>query len=139
MFGDDQGENAMRRGPVVLVALAIVVLFGLSLYGICGSRSDVVACVRDVAIIVLMLETFVVTLLLLVIVLLFGQLVATIREEIVPILNSAKRTVDTVQGTTTFVTNTLVAPLISIAGMGSGLRGTLMALLAHRKKGGTPK
>ena len=126
----------MQRATVVLVALAIIAILVLSVYGICGTSSSVVAfvaCVRDVAIIILMLETFVVTLLLLIIVLLFGQLVATIRHEILPILNSAKRTVDAVQGTTTFVTETLVAPLISIAGFGSGLRGTFLALLGRVK------
>ncbi len=127
----------MRTAILVLLALVIIAAFILALYGICGSRSDVVACVRDVAIIILMLETFVVTLLLLLIVVLFGMLVTTVRNEIIPILKSAKHTVDTVQGTTTFVSDTLVSPLISLVGFGSGIKGTLSALASRMKKGGS--
>jgi hypothetical protein len=50
-----------------------------------------------------------------------------------PILASAKRTVDTVQGTTTFVSDTLVAPLIGIAGFGSAIKGTANALFNRKK------
>lgn len=125
----------MQRAAVIVVLLVILVLLGLGLYAACGQAPEgqLVACVRDVAIIVLVLETFVVTLLMLVLVLLFSQLVTTIRQEIMPILRSAKRTVDTVQGTTTFVTDSVVAPIISAAGLVSGVRHTLMTLISRGK------
>jgi hypothetical protein len=123
----------MQRIGIVLVILLIVAVLGLSLYGVCGQTENKLACVRDVAIIVLVLETFVGTLLLALIVLLFGRLVSTIQNEVMPILASAKRTVDTVQGTTTFVSDTLVAPLIGIAGFGSAIKGTANALFNRKK------
>lgn len=133
----------MQRVGVVLVILLTVALLGLGLYGACGSnttKTEVVGCVRDVAIVVLVLETFVVTLLLALIVLLFGRIISTIQDEIMPILHSAKHTVDTVQGTTTFVSDAFVAPLIGIAGFGSAIKGTVGALFNRKhasKKGGT--
>ena len=123
----------MQRFWIVLVILLIVALMGLGLYGVCGSR-DGLQCLRDIAIIVLVLETFVVTVLMAVIVLLFGRLVSTIQNAVTPIMESAKRTVDTVQGTTTFVSDTLVAPLIGLAGFGAALKGTVSALFSRRKK-----
>ena len=123
----------MQRFGIVLVILLIVAVFGLGLYAVCGNTSGTLACVRDVAIIILVLETFVVTLLLLVIVLLFARLVSTIQDEVLPILKSAKHTVDTVQGTTTFVSDAFVAPLIGIAGFGSGIKGNVTALFSRKK------
>ncbi len=127
----------MQRSGIVLVTLLLVALLCLGLYAACGSSPttpEVVQCVRDVAIIILMLETFVVTILLLLIVRLFAHLVSTIHDEVLPILASAKRTVDTVQGTTTFVSDSLVAPLIGIAGFGSAIKGTVMALFGRKQR-----
>ena len=123
----------MGRVAAVIVILLIVALLALGLYGVCGTSDDGLRCLRDVAIIVLVLETFVVTLLLALIVLLFGRLVTTIHDEVTPVLQSAKRTVDTVQGTTTFVSDTIVAPLVGLAGLGAGIKGTLGAILGRRK------
>jgi hypothetical protein len=123
----------MQRFWIVLVILLIVALIGLGLYGVCGFRDDSLQCLRDIAIIVLVLETFVVTILMALIVLLFGRLVSTVQNAVTPIMESAKRTVDTVQGTTTFVSDTLVAPLIGLAGFGSALKGTVSALFGRRK------
>jgi len=123
----------MQRALVAIALLVVLALIILGVYGVCGGHDDALRCVRDVAIIVLVLETFVVTLLLGLIVLLLGRLISTIQEEVTPVLQSAKRTVDTVQGTTTFVSDTLVGPLIGLAGMGAGVKRTLVALVARRK------
>lgn len=123
----------MQRFWVVVVILLVVALMGLALYGVCSPRDDGLQCLRDIAIIVLVLETFVVTILMALIVLLFGRLVSTVQNAVTPIMDSAKRTVDTVQGTTTFVSDTLVAPLIGMAGFGSAIKGTVGALFGRRK------
>jgi hypothetical protein len=124
----------MQRAAIVLVLLLIVAAIVAGLYGLCGSSSSALQCVRDVAIIVLVLETFVVTLLLALIVLLFGRLISTIQDQVMPVLHSAQRTAQTVEGTTKFVSDTVVAPLISLAGFAAGLRGTVAALLMRGRK-----
>ena len=126
----------MNRALAVILALALVGAMVFGLYAVCGSGgtpAGPLACLRDIAIVVLVLETFVVTLLLALIALLIGRLVTTLQEEIKPILNSAKQTANTVQGTTRFVADTVVNPIISLAGMGAGVRGTLLAIL-HRRR-----
>jgi hypothetical protein len=50
----------------------------------------------------------------------------------VPILSSAKRTAGTVQGATTLVADSLVAPLINVAGFGSAIKGTAHALFGRK-------
>ena len=124
----------MQRAGLVIVVVVVLALLGLGLYAVCGQSEDgTLSCLRDVAIIVLVLETFAVTILLAVIVLLFGRLITTIQQEVTPVLRSAKRTADTVQGTTAFVSDTFVAPLVGLAGFASGLKGTLLAILAGKK------
>jgi len=124
----------MQKLVVILVIIVVAALLVLGLYAACGSTEGQLQCVRDIAIIVLVLETFVVTLLMLLMVILFARLLSTIQNEVLPILNSAKRTVDTVQGTTTFVSDTLVSPLISIAGFTSAVKGTLGALVGRKQR-----
>ena len=126
----------MTRVLIALGVILLVAILVLAVYGACGISGSptYLTCVRDVAIIVLAVESFVVTLLLLVVVLLFGRLISLIQDEIEPVLKSAQRTAHVVQGTTTFVADSLVAPLISLAGLGAGLRGVVSGLLARRKK-----
>ncbi len=122
----------MKQFVAVAVAVLVVALIVLGLYGLCHTRDGLV-CLRDVAIITLALAAFAVTVLLLLIVVLFGRLISAIQEGVTPILASAKRTADTVQGTTAFVSDTVVAPLINIASLVGGTKGTLRALLSRKK------
>jgi hypothetical protein len=127
-------SNDMRQLGIAVVILVILALLVLSLYAVCGYNEGTLSCLRDVAIIVLVLETFVVTLLMALIVLIFGRLLKTIEDQVLPILHSAKNTADTVQGTTKFVSDTLVAPLIGIASFGSAIKGTMGALFNRRQR-----
>ena len=124
----------MQKVVAVIVVLLILALMVLGLYAVCGGDEKPLQCVRDIAIIVLVLETFVVTLLMALIVLLFGKLTSTIQDRVLPILESAQHTADAVKGTTTFVSDTLVAPLISMASFGSAVKGTVRALLMRRQR-----
>ena len=122
----------MKRAVAVVLALLIVALIVLGLYAACGNNEGTLTCVRDMAIIVLVLETSVVTLLMALIVILLGRLISMIQEQVLPVLESAKKTVQTVQGTTAFVSDSLVAPLIRIAGFGSAIKGTVRALFGRK-------
>lgn len=122
----------MKQFLGVAVVLLIVAVVFLGLYGLCHTRDGLV-CLRDVAIVTLAVASFAVTVLLLLIVLLFARLISAIQEGVEPILASAKRTVDTVQGTTSFVSDTVVAPLVSIAGLVGGTQGLIRALVSRRK------
>lgn len=122
----------MQGAAAVVLGLLIVALIVLGLYAACGNNEGTLTCVRDVAIILLVLETSVVTLLMALIGILSGRLISMTQEQVLPVLESAKKTVQTVQGTTTFVSDSLVAPLITIAGFGSAIKGTVRALFGRR-------
>ena len=86
------------------------------------------ASVRDFAIILLALESLVIGVVLVVLILEIRNLAKLLREEIKPILDSANETARTVRGTTSFVSETLVNPMIRISGFASGFLQALRIL-----------
>lgn len=90
------------------------------------------AFVRDLAIILLAIESLVVGVMLIVLVLEIRSLAKLLREEIKPILDSADETARTVRGTTTFVSETFVTPMVRASGFVSGIAQALR-ILTRRK------
>lgn len=90
--------------------------------------------VRDIAIIVLALESLVIGLFLILLMIQVRSLTKLLQEEVKPILDSANETASTVRGTTTFVSDTIVSPLIRATSLVSGLSTVLKALTRRRSK-----
>lgn len=88
--------------------------------------------VRDLAIILLALESLVIGIVLVVLILEIRNLAKLLREEIKPILDSADETVRTVRGTTSFVSATFVNPMIRVSGFASGVMQALRILTRRR-------
>lgn len=90
------------------------------------------AVVRDGAIILLALESLVIGILLIILIWQVMSLIKLLREEIKPILNSADETARTVRGTTAFVSETFVRPMIRVSGFASGVAQALRILAKRR-------
>jgi hypothetical protein len=86
------------------------------------------ASVRDLAIILLALESLVIGVVLVVLILEIRNLAKLLREEIKPILDSADETARTVRGTTSFVSETFVNPMIRASSFASGVMQALRIL-----------
>jgi hypothetical protein len=84
--------------------------------------------VRDLAIILLALESLVIGVVLVVVSLEIRNLAKLLREEIKPILDSANETARTVRGTTSFVSETFVNPMIRVSSFASGFLQALRML-----------
>lgn len=83
------------------------------------------AVVRDIAIVILALESIVIGALLVLTLLQIRTLVRILRDEIRPLLDSANQTMTTVKGTTQFVSKTVVNPLVRVT---SYTTGTIQAV-----------
>ncbi len=96
-----------------------------------------VAIIRDIAIIVLAVESLVVGALLIVLILQMRGLTRMLQEEVQPILESARETATTVRGTTVFVSDTFVKPLINAIGYASAANRVLsvLARMKGRRRG----
>ncbi len=92
------------------------------------------ATARDVAIIVLALESILVGILLIFLIFQLQGLIRLLREEIQPILDSINETASTVRGTTAFVSDTVVSPMMRIAGIISALRRIIDVLTRRRAR-----
>ncbi len=89
-----------------------------------------IAAVRDIAIIVLAVESIIIGIVLVLLLWQVRSLTRLLQEEIKPILDSAQETVGTIRGTTHLVSDTIVSPAVKIGGFASGVRRTLEVLLA---------
>ena len=77
---------------------------------------------RDIAIIVLCLESLIIGGLLIVLVLQTQRLLRLLQDELRPILSSLQETAGTVRGTTTIVSDYVVTPVARLASIWEGIR-----------------
>jgi hypothetical protein len=95
--------------------------------------SGIVATLRDVAIIFLALESIVIGIILVILIWEVRNLAKMLRQDIKPILQSADETARTVRGTTSFVSENFVTPLVRVSSFTSGVVEALR-IIAGRKK-----
>ena len=78
------------------------------------------AAVRDMAIVLLAVESLIIGVLLVVLLVQLRKLVQMLREEITPMLDSANETVNTVNGTVGFVSHHVVDPFVKVSSFVTG-------------------
>jgi hypothetical protein len=92
------------------------------------------AGVRDIAIILLAIESLVIGAILIVLIWEVRNLTKMLRTEVKPILRSADETVRTVRGTTTFVSENIVTPTVRVSSFLTGV-ATMLRILTRRRAG----
>jgi hypothetical protein len=85
--------------------------------------------VRDIAIIIIAVQTIVIGVLIAVLVWQIWRLVKIIQTELMPIIEDTQATISTVRGTTTFVSNNVIDPVITTNRRVAKWRATGMVLL----------
>ncbi len=96
-----------------------------------------VESLRDWAIVVLAALAVVQTLLIIALVLVLLRVTLLIKGKIGPVLDSARDTLGNVQGTSSFVSDTLVKPIIKVTSFTTGVRKALAIITRlSRPKGG---
>jgi len=87
------------------------------------------AAVRDIAIVLLALESIVIGVLLCLVLVQLRKLARLLREEIAPILDTTTEAVNTVHGTVDIVSQTVVNPLVKVKSFTTGTRAALRNLI----------
>ena len=90
------------------------------------------ADIRDVALVVLAVESIVIGLALVLTLLELRSLTRLLRDEIAPMLDTAKETVTIVRGTTDFVGESVVRPMSKVASMGSAAKRVAQIVLGNK-------
>lgn len=106
-------------GGIFLVVLLIGVIVLLA------SFPKATQVIRDIAIVFVAVETFLIGMALLVLVIQIEELIRVLRDEIQPLLRSVNDTASTVKGTTKFVSHNMVSPIIRVAGFTAGVTASL--------------
>ncbi len=88
--------------------------------------------IRDLAIVLLAVESLVIGIVLIILILEVRNLARLLRDEIKPILDSADETVRTVRGTTTFVSENLITPVVRVSSFATGVTQALRILVRRR-------
>ena len=135
--GPESEQSTDRRKiiGITIIVMVVLAIVGLTLYGMV-THPILTSILRDISIIVLALVTLIIGLFLIVLIFQLQSLIVLLRDEIRPILDSANETANTLRGTTTFVSDAVVTPLIQVASLASGVAQTLRTLAGtgHKAK-----
>ncbi len=124
---ENQGKNISKPSRTTIAIVVIVVLLILAglIYGIvtlASSQPEVTGQVRDIFLIVLALESLLVGVALIILVIQLAVLTNLIQNEVKPILATTKETVSTVKGTSKFISERAVKPIISVSSFFAGFQ-----------------
>jgi len=105
-----EAERQMRR-RMVLIGIGIAVIVVLILLGFAGMiAAGVIDEVRDIVIILLATESLVIGGVTLFLLYQMIMLITLLREELIPLIQSAQETVNSARGTTVYVSRKIVVP-----------------------------
>jgi hypothetical protein len=112
-----------RRAAGIIAAVVVVVLLmigGIVLLAL--SPESTTAKIRDIFIIIMALESLVLGVAVIVLIIQVATLINLLQNEIKPILDSTNETVNHLRGTTQFLSNNLVEPVLKLNEYLAGLR-----------------
>lgn len=92
-----------------------------------------IASVRDFFIILLALESLVVGILLALVLWQVWKLIKLLRQEIIPLLDTTKDSVDQVTNTSVFVSQSMAAPFVKMRAWAAGIREALRTARGNPK------
>ncbi|MEZ4709653.1 MAG: hypothetical protein R3A44_20760 [Caldilineaceae bacterium] len=88
----------------------------------------VTAYMRDIAIIIIAVQSIVIGALIAVLILQVWRLIKMVQTEIKPMIDDLQETIGTVRGTTTFVSDSIVQPVAKTSGYVAGMRTAIRVL-----------
>jgi amino acid permease len=112
---------------IILIALIIGAVFLLTL-----PTTDT-AKIRDIFIIVMALESLLIGLSLIILMVQLARLINLLQNEIKPIMESTQKTVNTLQGTTAFLSDNMVEPVMKLNEYLAALKSMLEVLRLTRR------
>jgi hypothetical protein len=119
-------ERAAKRTQLIIIAAAIgfLVILVVAIV-LMASYPGATQVVRDIAIVFVAVETFLIGLAMILLIFQIQVLIQVLRDEIQPLLRSVNDTASTVRGTTEFVSHNMVTPIIKASGFLAGVSRVL--------------
>ncbi len=130
------GLTGRQRLVLVVVALGLVAFIGLMVAGLIYLTQDPAkaANFRDIFIILMAFESLLIGLALIVLIVQIARLTSLLQNEVRPILQSTNETLNTLRGTTRFLSNNLVDPVVKANSSMAAFRRVLELLRIGRPR-----
>lgn len=117
----------------IVVGVLLLILFGAFIYWIVAGAASL-ADVRDISIVILAFLTGIMVILVALMVGLLVWLLLLVRDRAIPLLEKSLTTAETVKGTTAFVSESVVSPIIKMAGAVAGAKGMVQAFVGRQTR-----
>lgn len=128
-----KAQHQVRLWLVILIAVLVVLLLGTAIFFLFRANPAVTTQIRDIFIIVLSLEFMILGAALVTLIIQLAKLINLLQNEVKPILDATTETVNTLKGTTSFLSENLVEPVIKLNGYMAGLKKALDLMNIFRK------
>lgn len=133
--GAETGKWKWWAALAILITLLVVIAIGYGLYQLGGADQAPLERLRDIAVIFLVFQLLLVTIILGGIAAGLVFLIMVLKDQIIPLLTELTETVRRLRGTTEFMTEEAVKPLITAAGQAAKMRAMVRTVTgADRKK-----
>ena len=128
----------LRRQRLIIAGIVLLVLIllagiGWAVYFLLQDSSKT-ANIRDIFIIFMAFESLIIGMALVVLIVQIASLINLIQNEVKPILEATNETVNTLRGTTAFLSENLVEPVIKLNSTIAGLRQILKIFGIKQRK-----
>ena len=110
----EQMNNKSKTWVVILIAVLLLALIITGIVFLSSSTPEQTGKIRDIFIIFMALESLLIGVALIILIIQLAVLTNLIQNEVKPILNATQDTVKTLKGTTTFLSNNLVEPVLKL-------------------------
>jgi len=131
------GKDSIRRQWMILIAIVLSVILILAgiFFAVKGLYQDATttAKIRDIFIIFMAFESLVIGATLVILIIQVASLINLLQNEVKPILDATNETVNTLRGTTTFLSENLVEPVIKLNTYLAGIQRVLKLLGLKRR------
>ncbi len=131
---DQPGADGSKRVLIYVIIAVVVVLalIGAAIWGLTRPTTDT-AKIRDVFIIFMAMQSLLTGLSLIVLIVQLARLINLLQNEIKPILDTTNDTVNNLRGTTVFLSDNLVEPVIKLNEYLAGFSQLVQVLGLARK------
>jgi type VI protein secretion system component VasF len=117
-----QAQQGQRTQIFIAVGALLLLALLVTAIVLMAQHPQATTVIRDIAIVFVAVATFLIGLVAIVLVIELWVLIKVLREEIQPLLKSVNDTASTVRGTTEFVSENVVSPIIQAAGFTAAIR-----------------
>ncbi len=133
---DAERESARRnRQTTIAIVISAIIFFALIALAVFGltRNAAVTENIRDIFIIFLALESLIIGAALVILIIQLASLINLLNNEIKPILDATNETINTLRGTTEFLGQNLVEPVMKLNSYLAGLQ-RMLEMVGLKKK-----